>query len=134
MKLILCQLACFILTIAQMYSMDLVLGGQFLSLGNNIHVYEVFLQSLNKVFPKVVQCSMAYIGPSGEVVNNSGMCTLPVNIINEKIYLTLWIWFIFLVVVSLFCLTLQFMLLLFPCLRRHILLQCKATTTPENVR
>ena len=117
-----------------MYFMDIVLGGQFLSLGNDIHQYEVFLQSLNKVFPKVVKCSMAYIGPSGEVVNNSGMCTLPVNIINEKIYLTLWIWFIFLVVVSLFCLALQFMLLLFPCVRRHVLLQCNATTTPGNVR
>jgi len=133
-KLILCQLACLILTIAQMYFMDLVLGGQFLSLGNDIHQYEVFLQSLNKVFPKVVKCSMAYIGPSGEVVNNSGMCTLPVNIINEKIYLTLWIWFIFLVVVSLFCLALQFMLLLFPCVRRHVLLQCNATTTPGNLQ
>ena len=92
MKLISCQLACLILTIAQMYLMDLVLGRQLLSLGKDIHEYEVFLQILNKVFPKVVKCSMAYIGPSDEVVNNSGMCTLPVNIINAKIYLALWIW------------------------------------------
>ena len=29
-----------------------------------------------------------------------GLCVLPLNIINEKIYVFLWFWFIFLAVVS----------------------------------
>ena len=29
-----------------------------------------------------------------------GLCVLPLNIINEKIYVFLWLWFIFLAVVS----------------------------------
>ena len=31
----------------------------------------------------VVICSMNYIGPSGEPVQVSGICTLPINILNE---------------------------------------------------
>ena len=39
--------------------------------------------AMNKLFPLVVICSMNYIGPSGEPVQVSGICTLPINILNE---------------------------------------------------
>ena len=43
---------------------------------------------------------MNYFGPTGKAVRVSGMCTLPVNIVNEKIYFILFVWYVFLIVVS----------------------------------
>ncbi|VEN34613.1 unnamed protein product [Callosobruchus maculatus] len=40
------------------------------------------------------------IGPSGSVQKFDGLCVLPLNIVNEKIYVFLWFWFIFLSVLS----------------------------------
>ena len=45
-------------------------------------------------------CSMSYFGPSGEPTMVSGMCTLPINIVNEKIYFILFVWYILLIIVS----------------------------------
>ena len=101
-----------------MYAIDLVLGNQFLSLGSNLLSIELVNQALTRVFPKVVKCSMIYIGPSGDPVNNSGMCTLPVNIINEKIYLIMWIWLLVLTVVTILSLLHQCLMLLLPSLRQ----------------
>ena len=111
--------------------MDLVLGGQFLGIGNDILELELLSRSLDKIFPKVVMCSMAYFGPSGGVVNNSGICTLPINIVNEKIYLVLWFWFLLLIMASLLCVTLQFILLFLPC-TRYVLLQRKSPTSSSS--
>ena len=36
-------------------------------------------------------------GPSGTIENKDGLCVLPLNIINEKIYVFLWFWFVFLI-------------------------------------
>jgi len=118
MKLLICQTACLILTVSQLYAIDMVLGYQFLSIGSNLLNLDIINQALTKVFPKVVKCSMIYMGPSGNPVNNSGMCTLPINIINEKIYLVMWIWFIILIAVTVLSLFKQFLLLVLPSLRQ----------------
>ena len=132
LKLLLCQMACLVLTVAQMYAMDLVLGNEYLSLGTNILSLELLDKSLHVVFPKVVKCSMSYIGPSGTLVNNSGMCTLPINIINEKIYLVLWVWFIVVACVSVASLLFQSLLLLLPSLRQ-MQLQRQSKITPQHL-
>ena len=48
------------------------------------------------VFPKVAKCSFHKFGASGTVERHDGLCVLPLNIINEKIYIFLWFWFILL--------------------------------------
>ena len=39
-------------------------------------------------------------GPSGTIQEVDGLCILSLNIINEKIYIMLWFWFVFLSTVS----------------------------------
>eukprot|EP00092_Neocalanus_flemingeri_P022209 GFUD01024088.1.p1 GENE.GFUD01024088.1~~GFUD01024088.1.p1 ORF type:complete len:385 (+),score=43.09 GFUD01024088.1:90-1244(+) len=134
LKLLLCQTSCLILTVGQMYAMDLVLGNQFLSLGSNLLSVELLDKSLTKVFPKVVKCSMVYFGPSGDPVNNSGMCTLPINIINEKIYLVMWLWFMVLTLVTILCLLHQSLLLLLPSLRQIHIQRRSGVTAHHLVR
>ena len=50
-NLLLTQSLCLILTICQLYFMDLVLGNQFLHLGTHILSWEQLLVAMNKVFP-----------------------------------------------------------------------------------
>ena len=57
------------------------------------------------LFPTEVSCSIPVVGAAGESQEHNGLCVLTQNIINEKIYLLLWFWFVFLTlwsVVSLF--------------------------------
>ena len=46
------------------------------------------------VFPKVTKCSFHKYGPSGTPERHDALCVLPLNIINKKIYIFLWFWFI----------------------------------------
>jgi len=130
-KLLVSQVCCLLLTLVQMFAMDIVLGNEFFNLGADFLNLELLINNLNKVFPIVVKCSMVYIGPSGDPVNNSGMCTLPINIINEKLYFILWAWCMVLTAVSLFTLFFQFLYLLLPTLR-FVQLQRFAPTTPHQ--
>ena len=43
---------------------------------------------------------MKYFAHTGTAVRVSGMCTLPINIVNEKIYFILFVWYILLIIVS----------------------------------
>ena len=49
---------------------------------------------LSVVFPKVAKCSFHKFGASGTIERHDGLCVLPLNIINEKLYIFLWFWFI----------------------------------------
>ena len=53
-----------------------------------------------RVFPTVTKCTFHRYGPTGDVMKYDNLCLLPLNIINEKIYVFLWFWLIFLLVVS----------------------------------
>merc|ERR1719430_802159 len=101
-----------------MYLTDLVLANQFLSFGTHFLSLGMLSEALTIVFPKVVKCSMSYHGVSGNIENNPGMCTLPINIVNEKIYLVLWLWFTCLACISTISLVYQLILLLFPGTRK----------------
>merc|ERR1740124_392443 len=53
---------------------------------------------MTKVFPRVTKCTWEQYGPSGSTENKDAICILSINIINEKIYIILWFWFIIVIV------------------------------------
>ena len=55
---------------------------------------------LNRVFPKIAKCTFHKYGPGGTIEKFDGLCILSLNIINEKIYVLLWFWFVFLITVT----------------------------------
>ena len=55
---------------------------------------------MNMVFPKVTKCTFHKYGPSGTITRHDGLCILALNIINEKIFVFLWFWFVVLAVIS----------------------------------
>ena len=64
---------------------------------------------------------MNYFGPSGNVQNVNGMCNLPINILNEKIYLIVWVWYLFMIIITVFYIIGQIMVLITPYLRQLII-------------
>lgn len=87
-----CEILALLLTLGQVYAMDLLLGGQFVAL--------LQPENLATVFPRVVGCSMSVFGFTASVEEVSGICTLNFNAINEKIYAFLWVWFLLLALAS----------------------------------
>lgn len=52
------------------------------------------------VFPKLAKCDFIYVGPSGSKQTLDALCLLPHNMVNEKIFAFLWLWFIALAVIT----------------------------------
>ena len=76
-----------------------------------------------KIFPRVTKCTFYKYGSSGSIVNHDAICILALNVINEKIYIFLWFWFIILAVVTGVSLIYSIALVLLPCVRKTILLK-----------
>lgn len=93
----------FINCICQIYFIDFFLGGEFASYGMDVLNYtglehEDRPDPMAAVFPKVTKCTFHKYGPSGTVEKKDGLCVLPVNIINEKTFIFIWFWLVFVAV------------------------------------
>lgn len=106
-KYLLCELASVVNVITQMLFTDYVLGGGFLSYGSDVvewhreTQHELVCPTVRS-FPRVGMCSFTWYGGSGTVVNTEAVCVLPLNIVNEKVFLVLWFWYILLLITSAF--------------------------------
>lgn len=52
------------------------------------------------IFPKIAKCQLMKFGASGTLEYRDNLCLLPLNVLNEKIFLFLWVWFIFMAVLA----------------------------------
>lgn len=104
-KFVVCEILNFANVVGQIYLTDAFLGYQFTKYGR-----DVFSQSeenlnnrvdpMHQVFPKVAKCNFHKYGPSGTITKHDALCVLPLNVINEKIYIFLYFWFVFLATVT----------------------------------
>lgn len=104
-RFILCEVFNFINVIAQIYVVNEFLGGTFTTYGLDVFNYVKMDQDeradpMARVFPKMTKCSFHRFGSSGDVQKYDALCILPLNIINEKIYIVMWFWFVFLALVT----------------------------------
>lgn len=86
-----------------------------------------------KVFPKVTKCTFNKYGPSGNIVPYDGLCVLPLNIVNEKIYVFLWFWFIILTVISGVALLYRLATMFVPKIRMHLLRSQSSLSEPRYI-
>lgn len=56
--------------------------------------YDGWNDITTRVFPKCAKCEVNKVGDSGSDSKYDNLCLLPLNILNEKIFAFLWIWFI----------------------------------------
>lgn len=100
-----CEVLNFVNVIVQIYFTDFFLGYEFSNYGMDVLNYtgeeaEDRPDPMKTVFPKLTKCTFHKYGPSGTVEKKDGLCVLPLNIINEKIYILIWFWLIFLAAVT----------------------------------
>ncbi|XP_023346224.1 innexin inx2 [Eurytemora carolleeae] len=100
-----CELLNLVNVVGQIFFMDRFLGGQFTTYGTGVISqtegnFTTRVDHLNVVFPKVTKCLFQKFGVSGSIQVHDALCVLPLNIINEKIYVAMWFWFVFLASVT----------------------------------
>ena len=85
--------------IGQIFFIDFFLGYEFQTYGMDVINFsetepEGRADPMHTVFPKVTKCTFHKYGPSGTVELKDGLCVLPLNIINEKIFIGVWFWLV----------------------------------------
>jgi len=126
LRFFLCETLNFINVIGQIFFVDFFLGGEFSTYGSDVISISEMPNSerfdpMAHVFPKVTKCTFHKYGPSGTIQTIDGLCILPLNIINEKIYVFLWFWFIFVAVVSAIHFVYRLAVMFIPRLRTNLL-------------
>lgn len=106
-KYIFCEICNFVNVVCQFILMEKFLGGQFSSyavemMGFKKDPYEISYALFPgyRVFPRMTKCIYYEYGHSGDINKKDILCLLPLNIIHEKIYVFLFIWFLILSTVS----------------------------------
>uniref|UniRef100_T1DI93 Innexin n=1 Tax=Psorophora albipes TaxID=869069 RepID=T1DI93_9DIPT len=125
-RFFICEVLNFINVLGQIYFMDFFLDGEFSTYGSDVVRFtemepEERGDPMARVFPKVTKCTFHKYGPSGSVQKFDGLCVLPLNIVNEKIYVFLWFWFIILTILTGASLVYRFAVVFMPKVRLYLL-------------
>lgn len=120
-RFFLCELLNLVIAIAQIFFTNYFLDGEFLSYGIDVLLAEREINPMTRVFPKMTKCIFSKYGPSGSIQRFDGLCVLPVNNINEKIYLFLWFWFIAMCILAGIAVVYRIFVCLIPRMRLQLL-------------
>lgn len=116
LKYFLCEVLCLVNVVGQMYFMDWFFDGEFLEYGWKVIKFlqkdqEERLDPMIFIFPRMTKCTFHDYGYSGDVQRHDALCMLPLNVVNEKIYVFIWFWFLFLA--FLLCLVILYRLFIY---------------------
>jgi len=105
LKFFFCECLNFINVVGQIYLTDRFLGGQFTKYGTEVLEMvdmdpEERTDPMSRVFPRMTKCLFHKFGGSGTIQRFDALCVLGMNIMNEKIYIFVWFWFIALAVIT----------------------------------
>ncbi|XP_059095142.1 innexin inx2-like isoform X1 [Tigriopus californicus] len=105
-----CEFMNLVIAVMSIYSTHKFLNGQFLTYGLLVYRYyslppeERELTStydpMCELFPKQVGCYYSRFGLGGGLDSRHGMCILGLNMINDKVFLLIWIWHYVLIITS----------------------------------
>ncbi|XP_077561367.1 innexin shaking-B-like [Haemaphysalis longicornis] len=105
LKYVFCEFLSFVNVLGQMFLMDKFLGGEFWKYGADVVRFTLMDQEerhdpMIYVFPRMTKCVFHSFGSSGDVQRHDSLCILPLNVLNEKIYVFLWFWLVTLLVLT----------------------------------
>lgn len=121
-----CEALNFVNVMVNIFMTDKFLGGAFLTYGTDVVSFSNMNQEnrtdpMVAVFPRVTKCTFHKYGPSGSIQKHDALCVLALNILNEKIYIFLWFWFIILAILSGLAIVYSAAVILLPSTRETIL-------------
>merc|ERR1712179_670197 len=75
-----------------------------------LYVFHHFVAPLpispeERLFPTQAKCTIHNFGPSGTIQTQDTLCILSVNLINQKVFLVIWVWLVLLLITSFFLLS-----------------------------
>lgn len=122
----LCEALNFVNVIVNIVLTDKFLGGAFMSYGTDVVRFSNMNQEnrtdpMVEVFPRMTKCTFHKFGPSGSIQRHDALCLLALNILNEKIYIFLWFWFIIIAILSGLAIVYSAAVILLPSTRETIL-------------
>lgn len=131
-QFVFCEILNFVNVVCQIYFVDYFLNGSFSTYG-----LEVFRNPesnpMVRVFPRMTKCTFHFYGSSGDVQKFDTLCILPLNVLNEKIYILLWFWFMALAFISAIVLLYRLAIISLPKLRYLITSKVARTTDKYTV-
>jgi hypothetical protein len=106
--------------------MDRFFDGTFLTYGIEVISFaerdqEDRIDPMVYIFPRMTKCTFHKFGPSGEIEKHDAMCILPINIVNEKIYIFLWFWMALLLVLTFLSNIFRFFIIVSPRIRAYLM-------------
>ena len=104
-KLIIIDLLYLVNVIFNIYFIDIFLNGEFRIYGLDAlnvlsHQPEERIDPLAAVFPTLTKCTFRSYGPSGTIKVEDNLCVLPINIVNQRLYVFLWFWLVILSILT----------------------------------
>nr|XP_018896518.1 PREDICTED: innexin shaking-B [Bemisia tabaci] len=122
----LCEVLALLNVIGQMYMMNRFFDGAFLTFGIDVLTFmeddqEERIDPMIFIFPRMTKCTFHKYGVSGEVERHDAICILPLNVVNEKIYVFLWFWFLILGILTSGVVLYRFVIILSPRMRVYLL-------------
>jgi innexin len=136
-KYFICEFFCLLNTPIQFYFLNWFFDGLFYSYGINVLQYKTLKGQQNNpmtfVFPKLTKCSFYKFGSSGDVEKIDVLCILPLNAVNEKIFIIVWFWFSFLIFLSVIVLIHRTLIIFLEYYRRRILVVRCRLACPRDV-
>ncbi|KAK5649775.1 hypothetical protein RI129_000804 [Pyrocoelia pectoralis] len=125
-KYYLCEFLAFINVIGQMFLMNRFFDGAFLTFGIDVLNFidsdeEDRIDPMIQIFPRMTKCTFYKYGVSGEVEKHDAICILPLNVVNEKIYVFLWFWFIILACLTFGTIIYRIIIIFSPRMRVYLL-------------
>ncbi|XP_017462868.1 PREDICTED: innexin inx2-like, partial [Rhagoletis zephyria] len=133
----LCELLNLLNIILQMVFVNAFLGGEFASYGMDVWKFldkdpAVRVDPMSKVFPKMTKCTFRKFGPSGDVQKYDHLCMLPLNILNEKLFIVFWFWFYVVLFFSFASVLYRVMVIGWPGSREFLLARMHNLADPEK--
>jgi len=106
----LCETSNLFIVLSQILVINKFLHYQFLTYGFQVYTWyslppeERQLRNLNpmcEVFPRIASCDYIRFGAGGHQEKKNALCILGLNMINDKIFLVIWYWYLALVFIGL---------------------------------
>jgi len=121
-----CETLALANVVGQMFLMNTFFDGAFLTFGFDVIAYaerdqEERIDPMIYIFPRMTKCTFSKFGTSGEVEKHDALCILPLNVVNEKIYIFLWFWFLILGFLTALVLLYRLIIILSPRMRAYLL-------------
>ncbi|KAF8791669.1 Innexin shaking-B like protein [Argiope bruennichi] len=134
-KYMICELLSLINVVGQLFILHRFFDGKFLRFGIEVVRYAVSFRYSSAseatgeqrmdpkimLFPHVTRCIFRKYGKGSNIENHDALCVMTLNILNEKFYIFLWFWLVFLSLLTAMAFISNLLLLFSPLLRSHVI-------------